>query len=161
MPRLFEKFVTGFYRREQREFSVNAGGRGISWWRGEDAIGSERTVIPQMEADIILQSKDRRIIMDTKYSRETLAGRYSSTKLKSGDLYQLLTYLWNREATKPDGPRHEGILLYPQVDEPVQAEVRLEGFRIQARTIDLGQPWQKIHDDLLEILHRPSGLASA
>ena len=161
MWRLFENFVTGFYRREQREFRVNSGGTGISWWQEEGATAADLTLIPQMSADIILESKDRRIIMDTKYYKETLKGRYGSTKLKSGNLYQLLTYLWNREATKPDGPKHEGILLYPQVDEPVQAEVRLGGFRIQARTIDLNQPWQKIHDDLLAILHRPSALASA
>ena len=161
MWRLFENFVTGFYRREQREFRVNSGGAGISWWQEEGATAADLNLIPRMSADIILESKDRRIIMDTKYYKETLKGRYGSTKLKSGNLYQLLTYLCNRQATKPDGPKHEGILLYPQVDEAVQAEVRLGGFRIQARTIDLNQPWQKIHDGLLEILRRPSGLTSA
>ena len=94
--------------------------------------------------------------MDTKYYTEALGGRHGSGKLKSGNLYQLLTYLRNREAAKPDGAKHEGILLYPQVDEPLAAEVRLDGFRVQARTIDLAQPWQGIHDDLLEILNRPS-----
>lgn len=159
MWRLFEKFVTGFYQREQREFRVNAGGRAISWWNREGATDRDWALIPRMEADIILESKDRRIIMDTKYYKESLTGRYGSAKLKSANLYQLLTYLRNREATKPDHARkHEGILLYPQVDEPVQAEVRLEGFRIQACTINLDQPWQQIHDDLLEILRRPSAL---
>lgn len=160
MWRLFEKFVTAFYRREQQEFSVNAGGQGILWCRSEGATDEDRALIPRMEADIILESKDRRIIMDTKYYREALAGHYGSAKLKSANLYQLLTYMRNRQATKPDGPRHEGILLYPQVDEPVAAEVRLECFRIQACTINLDQPWQKIHDDLLKILHRPSALAA-
>ena len=158
MWRLFEEFVTGFYRREQREFSVNSKGRGISWCRPEGATDEDRALIPRMEADIILESKDRRIIMDTKFYREALAGRYGSAKLKSGNLYQLLTYLRNREATKPNGPRHEGILLYPQVDEPVAAEIRLECFRIQARTINLRQCWRKIHKDLLEILRQPSAL---
>ena len=52
-------------------------------------------------------------------------------------------YLRNRQATRPDGPRHEGILLYPQVGgQPLRAEVRLEGFRIQARTVDLNQDWR-------------------
>lgn len=161
MWRLFEKFVTGFYRREQSEFRVNSGGAGISWWKAEGATDADRTLIPQMVADIVLESKDRRIIMDTKYYGEALDSNFGSAKLKSGNLYQLLTYLWNREATKPDGPKHEGILLYPQVDESVQAEVRLEGFRIQACTINLMQPWQQIHDDLLKILRRPSRLANA
>lgn len=161
MWHLFEKFVTGFYRREQREFRVNAGGRGIAWWDVEGATDTGRAMIPRMEADIILESRNRRIIMDTKYYAKALTHHFGPAKLRSGNLYQLLTYLRNREATKPANAKHEGILLYPQVDEPVQAEVRLEGFRIQACTINLNQPWEKIHDDLLEILHRPSGLASA
>ena len=156
MWRLFEAFVTGFYRREQHEFSVNRGGRGIGWFDADGATEADRALIPRMEADIVLESAGRRIIMDTKYYTEALGGRHGSGKLRSGNLYQLLTYLRNREAAKPDGAKHEGILLYPQVDEPLAAEIRLDGFRVQARTIDLGQPWQGIHDDLLEILNRPS-----
>lgn len=156
MWQLFEEFVTGFYRREQTAYSVNRGGRGIGWFGPNGVADKDRALIPSMEADIVLESRDRRIIMDTKYHREAASGRYGSAKLKSGHLYQLLAYLRNREATKPDGARHEGILLYPQVDEPLEADIRLEGFRIQARTINLAQPWRKIHDDLLEILRHTS-----
>ncbi len=156
MWRLFEKFVTGFYRQKQHKFSVNEGGRSIQWSDSLGATENDRKLIPGMEADIVLESPERRIIMDTKYYGEALGGRHGSSKLKSGNLYQLLTYLRNRQATKPDGAKHEGILLYPQVDKPLAAELRLEGFRIQARTIDLAQPWQDIRDDLLEILRRPS-----
>lgn len=152
---LFEQFVAGFYRREQSEFSVSAGQR-VDWWDATDPGGPDYALIPQMKTDIVLESSERRVIMDTKYYTDALAGRYGSSKLKSGNLYQLLAYLRNREATKRDGPKHEGVLLYPQVDEPLAVDVRLEGFRIQACTIDLGQPWQRIHDDLLHVLRRPS-----
>ncbi len=54
--------------------------------------------------------------------------------------------------TQPAGPHHEGVLLYPVVDEPFAVDVRLEGFRIQARGIDLGQPWKQIHEDMLEVI---------
>ena len=156
MWRLFEKFVTGFYRQEQGDFSVNKGGRSIQWSDSFGATEDDDRLIPRMGADIVLESPERRIIMDTKYHREAVVGRHGSPKLKSGNLYQLLTYLRNRQSTKPDGAKHEGILLYPQVDEPLAAELRLEGFRVQARTIDLAQPWQGIHKALLEILRRPS-----
>ena len=87
-----------------------------------------------MEADVILESPDRRMIMDTKFYKDALArGRGVGTgKLLSGNLYQLLAYLRNREATRPAGPKHEGILLYPKVGEALRADIRLEGFRIQA-----------------------------
>ncbi|MCY3611583.1 MAG: hypothetical protein OXH51_08610, partial [Gemmatimonadetes bacterium] len=112
---------------------------------------------------VILESPERRIILDTKFYRDALArGRGSGTgssagsgtgKLHSNNLYQLLAYLRNRQANRPDGARHEGILLYPQVgEEPLRAEVWLEGFRIQARTVDLGRDWRRIHEEMLGVV---------
>ena len=47
----------------------------------------------------------------------------------------------------------KGILLYPQVGaEPLRAEVWLEGFRIQARTVDLNQDWRLIHEEMLGVI---------
>ena len=89
-----------------------------------------------MEADLLLDAPERRIIMDTKYYTEALGGRRGTGKLHSTNLYQLLAYLRNRQAAGPTGAHHEGILLYPEVDSPLAADIRLEGFRIQARTID-------------------------
>ena len=152
MWRLFETFVTEFYRREQRGFHVNRGGRGIDWWEADAVTDDDRGKIPAMEADLILDGPERRIIMDTKYYAEALGGRHGAGKLHSSNLYQLLAYLRNRQATKPRGARHEGILLYPEVDTPLAADIRLEGFRIQARTIDLSQDWRFIHRDMLRVI---------
>ena len=164
MWRLFEDFVTGFYEREQRAYVVNPGGRRRIDWTGTDATdAANRPRIPVMEADVILESPERRIILDTKFYRDALArGRGSGTgsgvgsgtgKLHSDNLYQLLAYLRNRQANRPADARHEGILLYPQVgDEPLRAEVWLEGFRIQARTVDLGQDWRRIHEEMLGVV---------
>ena len=105
-----------------------------------------------MTADVLLDCEDRRIILDTKFYSEALGGQYSTKKLHSSNLYQLLTYLRNRENAGPPGGRHDGILLYPVVDQPIAVDVRLEGFRIQARGIDLGQPWEGIHEDMLGVI---------
>ena len=153
MWRLFEDFVTGFYDREQQVYQVNPGGRRrIAWADAHAEDAANRARIPVMEADVILESPGRRIILDTKFYRDALArGRGSGTgKLHSPNLYQLLAYLRNRQATRPAGARHEGILLYPQVgEEPLRAEVWLEGFRIQARTVNLDQDWRLIHGEML------------
>ncbi len=143
LAKLFEDFVIEFYRREQRDYRVNHGGRGIAW---DDAgtTDDQRSKIPRMEADVILEGPNRRIILDTKYYQEALGGRYGG-KLHSNHLYQLLAYLRNREATAKPGPRHEGILLYPVVDAPLAIDVRLEGFSIRARVIDLAHEWRDIH----------------
>ena len=151
MWRLFEEFVTGFYRREQADYRVNRGGRRIAWAQIGGATPADRMRIPVMEADVILESPSRRIILDTKYYTHPLSGRGHGVvgKLHSPNLYQLLAYLRNREATRPQGPKHEGILLYPQVSEPLRTDIRLEGFRIQARTVDLNQDWRDIHSEML------------
>ena len=149
---LFEQFVTGFYQREQRVYRVNPGGRRVQWADPGWATDADRARIPVMNADVILESAERRIILDTKYYKDALArGRGPGTgKLHSANLYQLLAYVRNRQATRSDGPRHEGILLYPQVgDEELRADIRLEGFRIQARTVNLDQDWRLIHDEML------------
>ncbi len=155
MWRLFEDFVMGFYEREQRVYRVNPGGRRIHWMDASAKDDANRARIPVMEADVILESPERRIILDTKFYRDALArGRGSGTgKLHSNNLYQLLAYLRNRQATRPDGARHEGVLLYPQVgEESLRAEIWLEGFRIQARSVNLDQDWRLIHDEMLETI---------
>ena len=152
---LFEEFVTGFFQREQRVYAVNPGrSRRIHWANASAEDEANKARIPVMTADVILESSERRIILDTKYYRDALARRRGSGsgKLHSDNLYQLLAYLRNRQATNPGHPMHEGILLYPQVDQPLKADIRLEGFRIQARTIDLNRDWRQIHREMLETI---------
>ena len=152
MWRLFEDFVIGFYRRERRDFTVR--GRSISWSGMEGTTETNRALIPGMRADLILESKlrARRVILDTKFYSTVLPGG----KLNSGHLYQLLAYLRNRQARRPVGPQHEGILLYAQTDERVRADIRLEGYAIQACTVDLNRDWREIHREMLTILDSPS-----
>ena len=150
MEKLYEDFIIEFYRREQERYRVNHRGRAIAW-SDEGTTDHHRSKLPRMEADIILEAPDRRIIMDAKYYREAIGGRYGG-KLHSANLYQLLAYLRNREATNTPGPRHEGILLYPTVDTAVDVEVYLEGFSVRARSIDLAQDWREIQRDMLKLI---------
>ena len=150
MEKLYEDFIIEFYRREQDHYRVNHRGRTIEWV-DEGTPDDQLSKIPRMEADVILEGPDRRIIMDAKFYRESLGGRYGG-KLHSNNLYQLLAYLRNREATAKPGPRHEGILLYPVVDAPLAADVRLEGFSIRARSINLARDWRDIHAEMLAMI---------
>ena len=150
MEKLYEDFIIEFYRREQDTYRVNRGGRRIAW-DDEGTPDHQRSWIPAMEADVVLEGRERRIVVDAKYYPEALGGRMGG-KLRSDNLYQLLAYLRNREATESLGPKHEGILLYPTVDSPMKIDVCLEGFSIQARSIDLAQHWRKIHDEMLAVI---------
>jgi len=150
MEKLYEDFIIQFYRREQDRFRVNHRGRTIDW-EDHGTPDHQRSKLPRMEADVILEAPDRRIIMDAKYYKGALGGRYGG-KLHSDNLYQLLAYLRNREATESSGPKHEGILLYPTVEAPVTVDVCLEGFFVRARTIDLAQKWSDIHNGMLALV---------
>ena len=149
---VFEDFVKEFYSREQSRYTVNEGGRRIKWSEPGGVTDSDRAKIPRMEGDVLLDSEDRRIILDAKFYETALKGNHGAKKLRSNNLYQLLAYLRNRERTASSGPQHDGILLYPVVEEPFSVDVKLEGFRIQARGVDLAQDWQRIHEDLLGVI---------
>jgi 5-methylcytosine-specific restriction enzyme subunit McrC len=47
---------------------------------------------------------------------------------------------------------HEGMLLYPAVDDAFAFDYRLNGHRIAIRSIDLDQHWAQVHADLLGVI---------
>ena len=150
MWKVFEDFVTEFYKREQRAYRVR-GQSTIPWHDAWAPLESDQRHIPVMKPDVMLDGAERRIVLDAKFYQEAFGG-YSGEKLNSDNLYQILSYLRNRQASRPEGPRHEGILLYPVVDRQFAVDVRLNGFRVQARGIDLAQPWKQIHEDMLRVI---------
>ena len=153
MWRLFEDFVTGFYDREQQVYRVNPGGRRrITWADAHAEDAANRARIPVMEADIILESPTAA----SSWTRSSTRTR-SPADAARAPASCIPTTCTNSSRTfgtarppRPDGAPHEGILLYPQVgEEPLTAEIRLEGFRIQARTVNLDQDWRPIHEEML------------
>jgi 5-methylcytosine-specific restriction enzyme subunit McrC len=46
----------------------------------------------------------------------------------------------------------EGLLLYPVVRNAFRFEYRLHGHRMRVATIDLDQPWQGVHRELLGLV---------
>jgi len=147
MWQLFEDFVSGFYAIEQRQFRI-APSRRIAW---HEPGGPDQDRIPTMTADLILVSPERRIILDTKFYRSSFGGRVGG-KLHSQNLYQLLTYLQNRESGAGPGAAHEGVLLYPTIHEDIRVDVQLNGFWVRARSVDLANPWQEVREELLEVI---------
>ena len=128
--------------------------RRIDWVEADAVTDADRRMIPGMQADVILESWYRWFIFDTKCATSTLSRRAGVDvgKPDSNNLYQLLAHLRNRDAKQLHGPKHEGMLLYPQVDRQLRADIRLEGIRIQARTVDLSRQWRAIHNEMREVI---------
>jgi len=151
MWRLFELFVANFLGREQAAFHV-AGQARVDWFGAVARSPGALRHVPRMLPDVVAESTARRIVLDTKFYSKPLSARYGRPRLPSSNLYQMVAYLSNRQAARPEGPRHEGILLYASVGEDVRIDLTLQGYRLQARTLDLSRPWPEIREELLGVL---------
>lgn len=145
MAYLYENFVRNFYRRELDDFKIAR--ENIGW----DVVG-DATYLPQMQTDISLTSENRKIIIDTKYYAEVFTSNLGTAKFRSNNLYQIFAYLKNGEAKGGLNLQAEGILLYPMVDEEVDADFLIQGHKVKIRTVNLNQDWELIHNRLLEIV---------
>jgi 5-methylcytosine-specific restriction enzyme subunit McrC len=144
MARLFEEFVRNFYKSETPEFRVY---RENIYWEAE---GEDLSYLPLMQTDISIESKSRKIIMDTKYYEQTLKQYKGSQKLISGNLYQLFAYLCNHKKAKEK--ETIGVLLYPKTGQELNLLYDVKGYPIQVYTVDLNRDWRSIHDRLVEIV---------
>jgi 5-methylcytosine-specific restriction enzyme subunit McrC len=145
MARLFEDFVRNFYQSETPEFRVY---RENIYWEAE---GEDLSHLPLMQTDISIESKSRKIIMDTKYYEQALKQYRGSQKLISGNLYQLFAYLSNHK--KAQEKKTIGILLYPKTGQELNLSYDVKGYPIKVYTVDLNRDWRSIHGRLVEIVN--------
>jgi 5-methylcytosine-specific restriction enzyme subunit McrC len=103
-----------------------------------------------MKTDICLTSKGHRIIIDTKFYAEALAGQFDK-RLSSPNLYQMHTYL-SHPREIDTGKTLEGILLYPLVNDEIRAAYKFDNFTLRAETINLMDKWASIRERLLHFV---------
>ena len=104
-----------------------------------------------MQTDIMLTYKEKVLIIDAKYYGHTTQNQFGVHTLHSNNLYQIFTYVKNKEHELGDKP-HEvsGMLLYAKTDESVlpNNEYRMSGNKITVRTLDLNRDFADISADL-------------
>jgi len=153
MPKLFEEFVRNFYKTEINKnydgYSV-IGAEYIDWDASEKK-GSDIAFLPKMLTDVSIKTPSEYLIIDTKFYKDIMAGRYDD-KVRSDNLYQLFAYLKNITKRGESYRRCRGVLLYPTVKQDVDLRYEIQGHEIQIRTIDLSKPWRQIHRDLLKLV---------
>lgn len=141
MCRLYEKFILEYYRKEFPKITVNAS---QIPWALDDGMSD---MLPVMQTDIMLSYGSRVLIIDAKYYAHTTQTQYDIRTLHSANLYQIFTYVKNKEAELANVP-HEvsGMLLYARTDEAVQPNnsYHMSGNRISVRTLDLNCEFSEI-----------------
>lgn len=146
MHELFERFVRNFYKQHLPHYHVS---REYLDWQVGRVVTGDRSLIPKMQTDICITNAQRKLIIDTKYYEHPLmTTRYGAERVHSQNLYQLYSYLENAEVR----PAMEGMLLYPQVDEPLDLVVELNGYRLTVATVNLNAHWTMIHKRLMALV---------
>jgi len=148
MCRLYEKFILEYYNKEYP--MIDAKASQIPWVL-DDGIG---TRLPIMQSDITLSYGNKVLIIDAKYYTHTTQTQYDAHTLHSHNLYQIFTYVKNRDADFKDA-EHEvsGMLLYARTDEEIQPDntYMMSGNKISVKTLDLNREFSEIAKQLNEI----------
>ena len=87
------------------------------------------------------------LIIDAKYYSHTMQSQYGVSTLHSNNLYQIFTYVKNKEKEFEDREHTvAGMLLYAKTDEETQPDgrYRMSGNRISVKTLDLNCNFREI-----------------
>ena len=111
MSRLYEKFILEYYRKEVPHIKAQASQ--IAWQLDDDF--SE--MLPIMQTDIMLSRGEKILIIDAKYYSRTTQTQFNAQTLHSANLYQIFTYVKNKEAELSESLHDvSGMLLYAKTN---------------------------------------------
>lgn len=157
MHRLYEKFILEYFRREYPQITANASQ--IPWQLDDDMSA----MLPVMQTDIMLSHGEKTLIIDAKYYAHSTQIQFDKHTLHSGNLYQIFTYVKNKETELSSVP-HEvsGMLLYARTDEDIypENEYKMSGNRIEVRTLNLDGDFDSIREQLDGIAEKYLGVAA-
>lgn len=148
MCRLYEKFLLEYYRKEHPELTANASQ--IAWQLDD----TENQMLPRMQTDIMLSKNNNILIIDAKYYSHMTQQQYGIHTLHSNNLYQIFTYVKNKEFELRNYEHAvSGMLLYAQTDEDIipNNTYHMSGNQISVLALDLNQDFSKISRTLDDI----------
>lgn len=149
MCRLYEKFILEYYRKEHPEVSARAS---QIPWQLDDGFSD---MLPVMQSDITLSQGNLTLIIDAKYYAQNTQAQYDVHTVHSGNLYQIFTYVKNKDSEYGDAPHDvAGMLLYAKTDAQVQPDhvYHMSGNKISVRTLDLNCDFSGIAAQLDQIV---------
>ena len=149
MSRLYERFILEYYAKECPQIKATAS---QIPWALDDGIG---TMLPIMQSDIMLSQGSKVLIIDAKYYTHITQVQYDVHTLHSNNLYQIFTYVKNKDTEFGEKPHTvSGMLLYAQTDEAIQPDnvYQMSGNKISVKTLDLNRDFSAIAAQLNAII---------
>ena len=149
MHRLYEKFILNYYIKEHPE--IKASVSQIKWQLDDD----NSFMLPKMQTDVYLEQGNKILIIDAKYYSHTTQKNFDSHTVHSGNLYQIFTYVKNKqEEVRGNAMEVSGMLLYARTNESIQPDndYSMSGNKISVKTLDLNQEFNVIKNQLDNIV---------
>ena len=158
MCRIYEKFILKYYTKEFSHIpGFEASASQIPWNVDDGMID----MLPVMQTDIMLTYEEKVLIIDAKYYSHTTQAQFDTHSLHSNNIYQIFTYVKNKESQLSSEPHKvSGMLLYAQTDESVQPNntYQMSGNKISVRTLDLNCDFAQIAKQLNQIVEEHFGV---
>ncbi|MDQ8953747.1 hypothetical protein RFH42_12345 [Acinetobacter rudis] len=152
LRKLFEKAIYGFYVKNLHAQVWDVSHNKKLQWQF-DVDSNLTSMMPLMEADIILKNNKENysMLIDTKFNEILIRNRFGSSKFRNGYIYQIYAYLRSQE--KDGRPIYKrGILLHPGVGYEISEHVKIQGYSIEFKTINLAGDAKEIKAKLFELL---------
>lgn len=149
MCRLFEKFVLEYYKKHHPQLHAQASQ--IDWNIDEEY--SCTSSLPIMQTDIMMSTRERTLIIDTKYYGRTMQERFGKATLHNNNIYQIQSYVMNHD--RKHSGNVDGMLLYAKTDEEIipDGQIKLnDGNIISFKTLDLSKDFVSIKKQLDEFV---------
>ncbi len=151
---LYEKFILEYYAKECPQVKATAA---QIHWALDDGMSD---MLPVMQSDITLSKGSNVLIIDAKFYAHTTKEQFDVHTIHSNNLYQIFTYVKNRDKEFGDKPHTvSGMLLYAATGEAIQPdnEYGMSGNKISVKTLDLNREFSEIAEQLNEIVREHFG----
>lgn len=149
--KLYESAVRGFFHTVlQGSWQVQLSQEQHRWPLDAASDGMTR-LMPSMETDVVLRRSGERIVVETKFTSPiSIHAQFGTHAFQRDHLFQLQTYLTTLDRCPEESLT--GVLLYPQVEDPIDMAARVGGHTIRIKTVDLAGTSAKIRSELMSIV---------
>lgn len=148
---LFENFVLKYYQKHYPELKPK---RSFLNWQTKENDSNNLALLPIMKTDIELHGKEKILIIDTKYYKNSLIQSNFRQTYRSNHIYQIYSYVSTMQL-KTD-KTVSGLLLYAKTDseDKIDQNTSLNNFDISFKNLDLNQDFVNIKTELNKIAER-------